>query len=143
MGERTRHFHNLTDLATDALRPDESMATSSPRRGARPRYVLPGTVEAGANVAMLQVSSYTTWRCIRAVLATGKAEMLLHMPFCLQGLVQRRNPQLCIYPEQSQRRMVPEFVWNSLTSEPEFDSHGQWAAQGTHLSIEHIEHGMA
>ena len=55
LGDRTRHFHNLTDLATDALRPDEAMASSTLRRGARLRYALPGTVEAGANVAMLQV----------------------------------------------------------------------------------------
>lgn len=80
LGDRTRHFHNLTDLAMDALRPDEAVAASTLRRGARPHYALPDMIEAGANVAMLQVCSCSTWRCIRAVLRQKKQRCCFMCP---------------------------------------------------------------
>ena len=80
LGDRTRHFHNLSDLATDALCPDEAAAATTARRGARTRYVLPDTSVAGSNVAMLQVCCCSHGHCILAVLAVKDAEMLLVVP---------------------------------------------------------------
>ena len=101
-GDRTRHFHNLTDLAMDALRPDETMAPSTSRRGARPRFVLPGTVEAGANLAMLQVCLRAP--CSRAVLASEKAEMLLDMPFACRALCSSAIFSCACIPTQSHNK---------------------------------------
>ena len=102
LGDRTRHFHNLTDLAMDALRPDEAMAPSTSRRGARPRFVLPGTVGAGANLAMLQVCLRAP--CSRAVLAPEKAQVLLDVPFSCRALCSRAMVSCACRPTQSHNK---------------------------------------
>lgn len=55
LGARARHFHNLTELAAEALQPDEALVANAARRGSRARPQLPDTVAPGTNMAMFQV----------------------------------------------------------------------------------------
>ncbi len=55
LGARARHFHNLTELAAEALQPGEALVANAARRGLRARPQLPDTVAPGTNVAMFQV----------------------------------------------------------------------------------------
>lgn len=61
MGASTRHFHNLTELAREALsEPFEETATSVRRRGGSrllDGYWLPNTVNAASNMALFQLSA--------------------------------------------------------------------------------------
>ncbi|KAK9838545.1 hypothetical protein WJX81_006602 [Elliptochloris bilobata] len=77
LGARTRHFHNLTELAADALRPGEVAAASAARRGARRRYTLPDTAADGANLAMLQIT----------------AKLPLHIDFVFTGSLSEARQQ--------------------------------------------------
>lgn len=62
LGARAHHFHNLTELATEALQPDEALVVNAARRGLRARPQLPDTVAPGSNVAMFQVLPSTTFK---------------------------------------------------------------------------------
>jgi hypothetical protein len=90
LGAAVRHFHNLTELAADALQPGPPDAGAE-RRRPRAAHQLPDAVEARSNLAMFQARLvarrgarlYICWKSLDQPCMAGPGGMLA-VP-CLGG----------------------------------------------------------